>query len=47
MELMDLCNIDKYEPAIIVEKIKKECMRQNITIKTMLKEININLNRLT
>lgn len=34
-------NINKYEPSIIAEKIKKECMRQNITVKTMLKEINL------
>lgn len=36
-----MCNINKYKPAIIAKKIKKECMRQNITIKTMLKEINL------
>lgn len=34
-------NINNYEPSIIAEKIKKECMRQNITVKTMLKEINL------
>lgn len=34
-----MSNINNYEPSIIAEKIKKECMRQNITIKTMLKEI--------
>lgn len=37
-------NIDNYDNAIIAEKIKKECMRQSITIKTMLKELNININ---
>lgn len=35
-------NINNYEPAIIAEKIKAECMRQNITVKTMLQELNIN-----
>ena len=35
-------NINNYEPAIIAEKIKTECMRQNITVKTMLQELNIN-----
>ena len=38
---MDLYNINNYKPYIIAEKIKKECTRQNITIKTMLKEINL------
>lgn len=37
-----MCNINNYDPAIIAEKIKKECMRQNITVKTMLQELNIN-----
>lgn len=36
-----LYNINNYEPAIIAEKIKKECMRQNITVKTMLQELNL------
>lgn len=40
-------NIDNYEPSIIAEKIKKECMRQNITAKTMLQELNINHAALT
>lgn len=35
-------NINNYEPSIIAEKIKKECMRQNITVKTMLQELNTN-----
>lgn len=39
---MDLYNINNYEPSIIADKIKKECMRQNITVKTMLQELNIN-----
>lgn len=39
-----LSNINNYNNAIIAEKIKKECMRQNITIKSMLKELNINVN---
>lgn len=37
-----MCNTDNYDPTIIAEKIKKECMRQNITVKTMLQELNIN-----
>lgn len=41
MELMNLCNINNYDNAIIAEKIKKECMRQNITVKTMLQELSI------
>ena len=41
MELMNLCNINNYNNAIIAEKIKKECMKQNITIKTMLQELSI------
>lgn len=40
-------NINNYEPSIIAEKIKKECMRQNITVKTMLQELNINHAALT
>lgn len=39
-----MSNINSYDNAIIAEKIKKECMRQNITIKSMLKELNINVN---
>ena len=39
---MNLSNINNYDPAIIAGKIKKECMRQNITVKTMLQELNIN-----
>lgn len=38
---MNLCNINNYDNAIIAEKIKKECMRQNITVKTMLQELSI------
>lgn len=37
-----MCNTNNYEPSIIAEKIKQECMRQNITVKTMLQELNIN-----
>lgn len=44
---MYLYNINNYDPAIIAEKIKKECMRQNITAKTMLQELNINHAALT
>lgn len=39
-----MSNINNYNNAIIAEKIKKECMRQNITIKSMLKELDINVN---
>lgn len=39
-----MSNINNYNNAIIAEKIKKECVRQNITIKSMLKELNINVN---
>lgn len=42
-----MCNINNYDPPIIAEKIKKECMRQNITVKTMLQELNINHAALT
>lgn len=38
---MNLCNTNNYDNAIIAEKIKKECMRQNITVKTMLRELSI------
>lgn len=38
---MNLCNTNNYDNAIIAEKIKKECMRQNITAKTMLQELSI------
>lgn len=36
-----MCNTNNYDNAIIAEKIKKECMRQNITVKTMLQELSI------
>lgn len=42
-----MCNTDNYDPTIIAEKIKKECVRQNITVKTMLQELNINHAALT
>lgn len=42
-----MCNTNNYDPAIIAEKIKQECMRQNITVKTMLQELNINHAALT
>lgn len=42
-----MCNTNNYDPAIIAEKIKKECMKQNITVKTMLQELNINHAALT
>lgn len=37
-----MCNTNNYNPAIIAEKIKKECTRQNITVKTMLQELSTN-----
>ena len=37
-----MCNINNYDPTIIAEKIKKECMRQNVTVKTMLQELSTN-----
>lgn len=42
-----LSNTNNYDPAIIAEKIKAECMRQNITVKTMLQELSINHAALT
>lgn len=39
-----LSTINNYDNAIIAEKIKKECARQNITLKTMLQELNISIN---
>ena len=36
-----MCNTNNYDNAIIAGKIKKECMRQNITVKTMSQELNI------
>lgn len=42
-----MCNTNNYDPIIIAEKIKQECMRQNITVKTMLQELNINHAALT
>ena len=44
---MNLCNTNNYDPTIIAEKIKRECTRQNITVKTMLQELNINHAALT
>lgn len=42
-----MCNTNNYDPTIIAEKIKKECTRQNITVKAMLQELNINHAALT
>lgn len=39
-----MSNINNYDNAIIAQKIKKECVRQNITLKTMLQELNIGIN---
>lgn len=40
----NLHDISSYDNAIIAEKIKKECIRQNITVKTMLQELSISRN---
>ena len=37
-----LSDINKYEPSAIAEKIKKECIKQGITIRDMLQGLNIN-----
>lgn len=37
-----MSNINNYDPAIIAEKIKKECMRHNVTLKDMLQELSAN-----
>lgn len=42
-----MCNTNNYDPTIIAEKIKRECTRQNITVKAMLQELNINHAALT
>lgn len=42
-----MCNINNYDPPIIAEKIKKECMKQNVTVKTMLQELSVNHAALT
>lgn len=39
-----MSTINNYDSAIIAQKIKKECVRQDITIKTMLQELNIGIN---
>ena len=36
-----MSNTNNYNPAIIAERIKTECTRQNIAVKTMLKELNL------
>ena len=36
-----MSNTNNYNPAIIAERIKTECARQNIAVKTMLKELNL------
>ena len=36
-----LFNTNNYNPAIIAKRIKTECARQNIAVKTMLKELNL------
>ncbi len=41
-----MCNTNNYEPSIVAEKIKQECMRQNITVKTMLQELSTNKDAL-
>lgn len=42
-----MCNTNNYDPTIIADKIKRECTIQNITVKTMLQELNINHAALT
>ena len=37
-----LSDINNYEPSIIAQKIKKECMRHNVTVKDMLQELSAN-----
>lgn len=37
-----MSNINNYDPAIIAEKIKKECMRHSVTLKDMLQELSAN-----
>lgn len=37
-----MSNINNYEPSIIAQKIKKECMRHNVTLKDMLQELSAN-----
>ena len=37
-----MSDINNYEPSIIAQKIKKECMRHNVTIKDMLQELSAN-----
>ena len=40
----NLHDISSYEPAVLANKIKKECMQQNTTLKTMLQELSIGSN---
>lgn len=37
-----MSDINNYEPSIIAQKIKKECMRHNVTLKDMLQELSAN-----
>lgn len=37
-----MSDINNYEPSIIAQKIKKECMRRNVTVKDMLQELSAN-----
>lgn len=37
-----MSNINNYEPSIIAQKIKKECMSHNVTLKDMLQELSVN-----
>lgn len=43
----NLHDISSYEPAVIANKIKKECMQQNTTLKTMLQELSIGSNMMS
>ena len=37
-----MSDINNYEPSIIAQKIKKECMSHNVTLKDMLQELSVN-----
>lgn len=37
-----MSDINNYEPSTIAQKIKKECIRHNVTVKDMLQELSAN-----
>ena len=41
-----MSDINNYDNAVIAEKIKRECIKQNITIKDMLADLNVGINTL-